>query len=98
LSPPDPTFHIQVDGQPIPARPGQTIAAALIASGQLTLRHTPGNAPRGIFCGMGVCFDCTVNVVTPDGVVEQRACMTLARPGMQIQRQHPEVSHAQDCD
>jgi predicted molibdopterin-dependent oxidoreductase YjgC len=30
---------------------------------------------------MGVCFEC---LVTIDGVGGQRACTTLARPGMQI--------------
>jgi predicted molibdopterin-dependent oxidoreductase YjgC len=82
LSRQDQTFTIQVDGQPIPARPGQTIAAALIASGRRIFRRTPNHAPRGVFCGMGVCFDC---LVTVDSVAGQRACVTLARPGMRVQ-------------
>jgi predicted molibdopterin-dependent oxidoreductase YjgC len=74
-------FNIEVDGQPVLAHPGQTIAAALMASGRRTFRHTPGGAPRGLFCGMGVCFEC---LVTVDGLAGRRACMTPVRPGMQI--------------
>lgn len=81
MGPQDQTFQIQVDGQTVPARPGQTIAAVLIASGRRVFRRTVGGAPRGIFCCMGVCFDC---LVTVDGVPEQRACMTPARPGMEV--------------
>ncbi len=75
-------FTITVDGAPMPAREGQTIAAALLAAGRSLLRHTQSGAPRGIFCGMGVCFDC---LVTVDGLTDQRACITPVRPGMQVQ-------------
>ena len=77
----DQTFDLEVDGQPIPAHRGQTIAAALMAAGRRTFRHTRSGAPRGLFCGMGVCFECRVTV---DGVAGQRACITLARPGMRV--------------
>ena len=36
-------------------------------------------APRGLHCGMGACFDC---VVTVDGRIGQRACMTKVADGM----------------
>ncbi len=75
-------FDIEVDGRRVPAEPGQTVAAALISAGITVFRHTPTGAPRGIFCGMGVCFDC---LVTVDGLADQRACVTPARPGMRIQ-------------
>ncbi len=82
-------FTIQVDGESLPARRGQTVAAVLTGAGRLVLRRTASGAPRGVFCGMGVCYDC---VVTIDGVPDQRACMTPARPGMWVQthsRQEP---------
>ena len=75
-------FDIEVDGRLVPAESGQTIAAALIGAGITVFRHTPTGAPRGIFCGMGACFDC---LVTVDGLVEQRACMTPVRQGMRVQ-------------
>jgi predicted molibdopterin-dependent oxidoreductase YjgC len=74
-------FNIEVDGHSLPARPGQTVAAALMAAGRLILRYTDSGAPRGLFCGMGVCFEC---LVTIDGVSGRRACMTPARPGMRV--------------
>jgi predicted molibdopterin-dependent oxidoreductase YjgC len=75
-------FTIEVNGRAIPALPGQTVAAVLLAAGFRVWRHTPSGAPRSLFCGMGVCFDC---LVTIDGMPDQRACMTPARPGMRVQ-------------
>ena len=80
-------FDIEVDGRPLPAEAGQTVAAALIAAGIVVFRHTPAGAPRGIFCGMGVCFDC---LVTVDGLAEQRACMTPVQRGMRVQTRSAE--------
>lgn len=74
-------FNIEVDGQLIKARQGQTIAAALMAAGRRVFGYTRSGAPRGLFCGMGVCFECLVAV----NGTQQRACVTMARPGMQIQ-------------
>jgi len=74
-------FNIEINGREIETRPGQTIAAVLIATGILTFRQLADHEPRGLFCGMGVCFDC---LVTVDGIPDQRACMTLVQPGMQI--------------
>ncbi|MFF0335508.1 (2Fe-2S)-binding protein [Streptomyces fimicarius] len=71
-----------VDGEPLAFVPGQTLAAALVASGRVAWRTTRGGRrPRGIFCGIGVCFDC---LVTVDGRGGQRACLVLARPGMAV--------------
>jgi predicted molibdopterin-dependent oxidoreductase YjgC len=74
-------FNIEVDGRPVSAEPGQTVAAALLGAGITVFRHTPTGAPRGVFCGMGVCFDC---LVTVDGLTDQRACITPVRPGMRV--------------
>jgi predicted molibdopterin-dependent oxidoreductase YjgC len=74
-------FNIEVDGEIITTCDGQTVAAALIAAGKQMFRHTPSGAPRGVFCGMGVCFDC---LVTVDGLADQRACVTPVRPGMRV--------------
>jgi len=60
---------------------GDSVAAALVASGKLTLKRDKRGAPRGLFCGMGTCFDCQVSV---DGGPAQRACLTKVRPGMKI--------------
>ena len=63
---------------------GETVAAVMLAGGEIATRTTVGGVPRGIFCGIGVCFDCLVVV---DGVPNTRACMTPVRDGMQVSRQ-----------
>lgn len=70
-----------VDGREIRAYRGESVAAALIADGELQLRTTSSGDPRGLFCGMGVCFDCVVAV---DGVPGTRSCVTWVRDGMTI--------------
>lgn len=70
-------------GQPCTARAGDTIAMALWAAGETVLRaSSKDGAPRGVLCNMGICYECLVNV---DGV-PLRACTTLVRPGMQVER------------
>ena len=46
------------------AREGpETIAAVLLAEGSRIFRRTlKTGAPRGLFCGMGTCYDCLVTV------------------------------------
>ena len=76
-----PPVTIRVDGEPFTARAGQTIAAALYASGRRVLRHTRiGGKPRGLYCGMGVCFDC---IVKANGETV-RACMRYVEDDMEI--------------
>ncbi len=72
------------EGRRIQALPGQSLAAALTAAGELALGTGKDGAPRGAFCGMGVCHDCLVVV---DGRAGQRACMTAARDGLDVARQ-----------
>lgn len=73
---------VQVDGRQVEAFEGETIAAVLLANGIRRFRRTrQGNKPRGIYCGMGVCFDC---LVTVDGVHNVRACVTPIKNGMRI--------------
>jgi glycine/D-amino acid oxidase-like deaminating enzyme len=71
----------QFDRLPVAALEGETIAAALSAVGIVAFRHTPSGAPRGLHCGMGACFDCVVSV---DGRIGQRACMTKVADGMVV--------------
>ena len=95
-------FHF--DGREIAALEGETIAASLSAAGIVAFRRTASGAPRGLHCGMGACFDC---LVTVDGRIGQRACMTRAAAGMQVSgampvqpaplAQPPDASAEQDC-
>lgn len=77
--------EIEVDGKKIPAREGEPVAAAIIASGSKALRFTDKlHEPRGVFCGIGRCTDC---VMVVDGQPNVRTCVTPVRAGMKIQRQ-----------
>ncbi len=72
------------EGAPVPVSPGQTVAGALWQAGIRSWRTTRVNgAPRGIFCGIGACFDC---LATVDGASGQRLCVTPARAGMTVTR------------
>ena len=76
-------FDILVDGEPLQAFEGESIATVLLAHGRPVLRLTPKRAqPRGLLCGMGVCFDC---LVTVDSVPNVRGCVSSARPGMRVE-------------
>lgn len=73
---------IAVDGEDVVAYEGESIAAALLASGRRVTRWTARlEEPRGYFCGMGVCQDC---LVTVDDAPNVRACMTPVRDGMRV--------------
>ncbi|WP_454854167.1 FAD-dependent oxidoreductase [Rhizobium binxianense] len=67
------TEVVEFDGRTIEARHGESLAACLTAAGVKSFRTTALGADRGMYCGMGVCQDCLVEV---DGKPNQRACMT----------------------
>jgi predicted molibdopterin-dependent oxidoreductase YjgC len=73
---------IEVDGALTEAYAGESLAAALLASGVRAFRRSQSGDPRGPFCNMGVCFEC---VVTVDGEVGVRACATPVRAGMRVE-------------
>ena len=76
---------IIVDGKPVAARAGETVAAALLAAGVGACRTTPvSGAPRAPYCHMGVCFDC---LVTVDGRASRQACLVAVADGMRIETQ-----------
>jgi aerobic-type carbon monoxide dehydrogenase small subunit (CoxS/CutS family) len=71
-----------VDGRPVEACPGETIATALLAAGTRTLRRTAGRGePRGLYCVMGVCWECGMLVAGRT----VRACVTPATPGLVVE-------------
>jgi predicted molibdopterin-dependent oxidoreductase YjgC len=70
-----------VDGELLEARRGQTVAAALYANGRRMLRTTRiEGKPRGLYCAMGICFDCIVKV---NGETS-RACMRYVEDGIDV--------------
>ena len=79
------TLTIYLDGAPLTARAGDSVAAALLSHGIHTTRQTPvSGAPRGPYCMMGACFDCLAVV---DGQPGVQTCLATVRDGMRIERQ-----------
>ena len=77
--------EIFVEEEPVVAREGDTVSAALFASGLDARRATAvSGAPRLPYCMMGVCFDC---LVTVDGIGSRQGCLVPVRPGMRIEIQ-----------
>ncbi|MFL7903103.1 FAD-dependent oxidoreductase [Azospirillum argentinense] len=79
-------IEITYDGERIPALAGETVAAALAAHGVAAYRHTRDGGRRGLYCGMGACFEC---LVTVDGKASQRACLTKVAEGQVVRSQPP---------
>ena len=80
-----PALSILVDGEELTAYEGESLAAALLASGRRFTRWTAKSGEaRGYFCGMGVCQDC---LVTVDGLPNVRACMTPVKDRLRVETQ-----------
>ena len=78
---------ITVDGETVTGFAGQSVAGVLLAAGWLSWRTTRSGAPRGVFCGIGACFDC---LLTVNGVADVRACRRRAADGDEIRTQSRE--------
>lgn len=78
--------EITVDGRKIKAYEGEPILAAILNAGIRINRYTvKRKEPRGLFCGIGQCSDCSMVV---DGKPNVRTCITPVRAGMEIFTQH----------
>ncbi len=76
-------FTISVDGVSLDVPPGITVAAALVAANRMIIhRSVRRGRPRGMFCGMGVCFECLVSV---NGRQNLRACLVEVEDGMLVE-------------
>jgi predicted molibdopterin-dependent oxidoreductase YjgC len=83
---PEKSIMISIDGLPFKAFVGETVAAAVLASGIGHTRTTPvSDTPRAPFCLMGVCYECLMVI---NGQPNQRACRELVDEGMTIELQH----------
>src|SRR3984957_10292891 len=80
---PEAGVTVRYEDRRVPARPGSTIAAALTAADIRVCRQSAAG-DRGLFCGMGVCGECSIEV---DGRPGQLACMAPVEDGMRLRRQ-----------
>jgi hypothetical protein len=80
-----PGVTVLIDGEPVWAEVGESVAAVLLRQSAPASRSTAvhGTA-RAPFCMMGVCFDCLAIV---DGAASTQACLVSVREGMRVQRQ-----------
>ncbi len=79
------TVTLIVDGKPVEAYEGEMIISALLSRGIRINRFTRKDSkPRGLFCGIGRCTDCVMEV---DGVPNVRTCVTKVRDGMTVNTQ-----------
>lgn len=83
------TVSLTIDGEQVTGIEGQSLAGVIMACDRLELRRTAiAGRPRGVFCGIGVCFDCLVEV---NGLQDVRACQRKARNG-DVVRTRPDVA------
>jgi len=84
---------IIVDGEEVQSYAGESVIAALLASGRISVRRTlRRNEPRGAYCGIGICFDC---VMTVDDRANVRSCQTPVRSGMRVETQDGATTRAE---
>jgi sarcosine oxidase subunit alpha len=77
---------VRFDGEAVPARGGEPLAAALLAAGRpLVSRSAKYHRPRGPFCLAGSCGGCAVRA---DGLPSRRACRTPCRDGLAAESQN----------
>jgi NADPH-dependent 2,4-dienoyl-CoA reductase/sulfur reductase-like enzyme len=79
----DAQIEIDFEGDRVVCAPGVSLAAALASAGEYGLRAVNDEERRGVFCGIGVCQECVVDV---EGLGRVRSCMTKAEPGMRVTR------------
>jgi D-hydroxyproline dehydrogenase subunit gamma len=95
---PPASVTITVDGDTTAGVLGQSLAGVILAGGTLGFRRTSvGDRPRGVFCGIGVCYDCLVEV---NGQRDVRACQRRASDGDVVRTQHdplPGHPHGEDA-
>lgn len=72
----------QFEGEEFTAYDGETISAALLRAGKNNIRMAPNGTPRGIFCGMGVCQECVVEI---DGQ-KLESCRTKVTEGLVVRK------------
>lgn len=84
--PADAGVTIELDGETIPARRGEPLAAALLAAGEIRLARSPKlHRPRGPSCLRGGCDGCVMRV---DGVPNATTCLRPVKGGEVVSTQN----------
>ncbi|MEM6954212.1 MAG: 2Fe-2S iron-sulfur cluster-binding protein [Myxococcota bacterium] len=82
----DVAMDFEVDGEPVDAKAGETVAVALVRSGRYVFgRSVKYHRPRGPVCFRARCEGCLMRV---DGRPNTMTCRTLVKPGMKVTTQN----------
>lgn len=73
-------ISVIVNGEMMTAREGEVVATLLFVAGTREWKRSPAGKTRGLYCGIGLCFECLADV----GGSQERACITPVRDGMVI--------------
>lgn len=90
-----PQVAVELDGAPVMAHPGETVAVAVLSAAP-RFRDDRSGTPRGMFCNMGTCSECTV-WIAPGGTGDDprwrrlRACLVPVEEGLRIRTRAPET-------
>lgn len=75
---------IYIDGRPVEAGSGESVAAVLLRQEEPWSRLTPDTrCRRAPYCMMGVCFECVAEMEAGRSV---QTCLTPVREGLRIVR------------
>lgn len=89
---PGATVGFTFNGEAMEGYEGEGVAAALMRAGiRATRATTRRGEPRGYYCGMGVCWECAVEV---EGLGTVRGCMFPVREGLVVRS--PSVRSGED--
>ena len=72
---------IVIDDRERVVRAGISLAAALLELDVVAFRRSVSGEPRAPLCGMGICYECRVEV---DGVAARRACLVTVEDGLLV--------------
>ena len=72
---------VKINDKPVIVPEGSTVAVAICMAGETVFRRSVTGQPRSPLCGMGICFECRVQI---DDEPHQQACRRLCREGMEI--------------
>jgi D-hydroxyproline dehydrogenase subunit gamma len=72
---------LKINDVPVSVPAGSMVAAAVLEAGVSSFRRSARGEARGPLCGMGICFECRVEV---NGIAHVRSCQTLCEDGMDV--------------
>jgi sarcosine oxidase subunit alpha len=71
---------LAVNGSSVTVPYGTTVAVAMAMQGQACRKSVSGQL-RGALCGMGICFECRVEI---DGKPHRKSCQIVCELGMKV--------------